>query len=270
MRWVVAWALLATGCDMVFNVELPDGGVAPPPEPDATIAPVAHDEDGDGLDDRADNCPTAANAPATAGAAQDDFDGDGVGDACDPHPVTAGDVLVAVEYFTASTAPVWASVIPDTWTLRTDSLVSPPPPVTGQVGHLLERPALQAAGATIDVGYSVVDVGPELNSNHVEVRLDTTGDSAHCRVEESLLDGNSRLEVESSLVLVGSNFTPEVVAGQRYVARLTRDAAEHRCAVQGTVVTTANNDPGGVVVSAAVDLVDTQIEIEFIAIYAVP
>jgi hypothetical protein len=271
MRWVVAFVLVATGCDRVFNVDVPGvDALPPPPDPDAMMVPVAHDEDLDGLDDRGDNCPTVANAPAVAGAAQDDFDGDGVGDACDPHPITGGDVLVVVEYFVGGTAPVWASVIPDTWTLRTDSLVSPAPPLTGQVGHLLQRPAMQAAAATIDVGYHVLDIGPELNSNHVEVRLDTTGDSAHCRVEESLLDGNSRLEVESSLALVGSNFTPEVVAGQSYVVRLTRDAAEHRCTVQGNVVTTANNDPGGVVVSGAIDLVDTQIEIDYIAIYAVP
>lgn len=39
--------------------------------------PVGHDEDGDGLDDACDNCPSAPNPP------QADADGDGLGDRCE-------------------------------------------------------------------------------------------------------------------------------------------------------------------------------------------
>ncbi len=50
-----------------------------------------HDEDGDGIGDVCDDCPTDADP------AQADGDGDGVGDACDPNPGTAGDKLVRFE-----------------------------------------------------------------------------------------------------------------------------------------------------------------------------
>jgi hypothetical protein len=45
---------------------------------DGGCSPAEHDEDGDGIRDRCDNCPTLINPN------QGDGDGDGVGDACDP------------------------------------------------------------------------------------------------------------------------------------------------------------------------------------------
>jgi hypothetical protein len=71
----------------------------------------SNDQDGDGVVDTSDNCPTIANTdqadedgdlrgdvcdncPHLANATQTDGDGDGVGDICDPHPSTAGDHIV--------------------------------------------------------------------------------------------------------------------------------------------------------------------------------
>jgi hypothetical protein len=54
-----------------------------------------HDEDGDTVLDRCDNCPDVYNPT------QDDGDNDGVGDACDPAPAISGDSLAAFLAFTA-------------------------------------------------------------------------------------------------------------------------------------------------------------------------
>jgi hypothetical protein len=61
-----------------------------------------HDEDGDGVMDRCDNCPVDTNL------AQADSDGDGVGDACDPRP---GQMDKIAFFETFETAPTG-------WTLR--------------------------------------------------------------------------------------------------------------------------------------------------------
>ncbi len=50
-----------------------------------------HDEDGDGIPDACDVCPTVVDLD------QADRDGDGVGDACDPRPDTPGDYLAVFE-----------------------------------------------------------------------------------------------------------------------------------------------------------------------------
>jgi hypothetical protein len=91
-----------------------DGGVdavvadtIPPEDPDAPLAPN-QDDDGDGILNASDNCPSVANPDQrdhdgdTKGDACDhcphlavtdtDTDGDGIGDACDPRPTMGGDV----------------------------------------------------------------------------------------------------------------------------------------------------------------------------------
>jgi len=57
----------------------------------APCAPIGHDEDGDGVDDACDNCPSWPNPP------QVDTDGDGLGDRCEA-PDNPG-LLSKIEYF---------------------------------------------------------------------------------------------------------------------------------------------------------------------------
>ena len=78
-RLCVAFALLA-GCDGVFGLK----GV-----PDAAPQPIVHDEDGDGIDDAVDGCPTIVDVND-----QLDSDGDGIGDPCDLGPDADAATLV--------------------------------------------------------------------------------------------------------------------------------------------------------------------------------
>jgi len=100
-------------------------------EPDGPSS--TDDQDGDGVPDATDNCPTIANpeqrdfdgdgvgdacdnCPPIPNTDQIDNDGDGVGDACDPHPTTAGDHITMFEPFYATTLPTTAMAT-GTWTV---------------------------------------------------------------------------------------------------------------------------------------------------------
>ena len=90
------------GCHEVFGVE---HGVGP----QACDEVTDHDEDGDGVRDACDNCPTIANADQA-----DVLEGDtpdGVGDVCDPHPVAIGDrVLHVFSFAEPGDAGRWSSL----------------------------------------------------------------------------------------------------------------------------------------------------------------
>lgn len=54
------------------------------------------DDDGDGVPNATDNCPTVFNPPFDLNTAQDDANGDGKGDACDPTPCTKDGANICV------------------------------------------------------------------------------------------------------------------------------------------------------------------------------
>jgi len=84
----------------------------------------SHDEDGDGVLDGCDNCPSVPNADQTdqreiaAGLAAD-----GVGDACDPRPSLAGDAIALFDSFVSVQIGTDWSVYAGTWQSRADTLV---------------------------------------------------------------------------------------------------------------------------------------------------
>ncbi len=91
-RWLgCAIALLvAGGCEQLFQVEGADRRDAAAVGSDSLhvidVAPDTHDEDGDGVFDPDDNCPSDVN-PGVGGL-QVDTDGDRIGDPCDPSMAT--------------------------------------------------------------------------------------------------------------------------------------------------------------------------------------
>ena len=101
---------------MLAGCTFEHGLISPDAAPD-----TVRDQDGDGVEDAVDNCPTMPNAdqrdtdgdkkgdacdhcPHLASATDPDADGDGVGDACDPRPTTAGDRRVLWETFDSNMA----------------------------------------------------------------------------------------------------------------------------------------------------------------------
>jgi len=82
-----------------------------------------HDEDGDGIGDRCDVCPAAADPLQrdTTEVAKRQFE-DGVGDACDPRPALGGDTLAALHVFAdASGTDAWTG---DGWTIAGDRAIA--------------------------------------------------------------------------------------------------------------------------------------------------
>jgi hypothetical protein len=128
-----------------------DATLPPPPDADAgppTIdvrdagptcwgTPSTHDEDGDGVVDECDNCPSIANAnqddvrEINAGRAAD-----GVGDACDPRPDDSGDSIYLFDGMNFTTLPSeWINVGAGSWTASGTSLT----PTSTATGQELER-----------------------------------------------------------------------------------------------------------------------------------
>jgi hypothetical protein len=95
---------------------------------------ATHDDDGDGIVDGCDNCPTVANADqADLGEINAGATADGVGDACDPRPANGGDSILLFDPFTSGEIGADWQVYGGTWRAGSDTIAET---ATGTVQEL--------------------------------------------------------------------------------------------------------------------------------------
>lgn len=192
-RPAIALAIALAGCS--FNSGGGDKVIDAPKVFDVPVdLPLDQDQDGDGVPDGTDNCPTVKNTD------QHDEDGDGVGDACDPcphvpheraldtdgdhvpddcdpHPMTPGDVFDGL--FTME-----GTQLPAGWNIVEGSISSWS--VSGGLAVLTadnnEQMLLFETGFAhhaIDIGVDVVaDTATSSNASFIEVLSDAAADAS--------------------------------------------------------------------------------------------
>jgi hypothetical protein len=252
----LASLLLLGACNQVLGI----GETHLPVDANACLLhpgdPGFHDEDGDGLADQCDNCPTTSNPPVNG--AQPDGDGDGVGDACDPHPQLRGDKIVEVEYFYGDAFGTWT---PNSqgWTTDADSISSP----AGTTGTTsLDHGQFVARFPTMDVHFTVLAVS---STYKLELALDYPGFGSDCYIDEEV-DG-PYIWADNSGGGGGVGFG-DVTAGHSYVARMSRDLTQITCAIADGTATATNDDLNDTSVTPRIDVEHMQVQIDSITLYA--
>jgi hypothetical protein len=183
-----------------------DGGPAPIDVRDAGPTcwggtPTTHDEDGDGIVDECDNCPSIANAnqadtrEVNAGAIAD-----GVGDACDPRPTAGGDSLFLFDGLNFTTfPPQWTNVGVGSWT-ASGTTVTATGTATGQ--ELARSFPTSLANYLAETAFTFTAF--ELNgSSNLPFRMDAANNGWRC--------------------VVG---TPDGIQGQLFLSKVTAGTSE--------------------------------------------
>jgi len=134
----------------------------------------AHDEDGDGIPDGCDNCPTWPNPDQADTTEMADMQfPDGVGDACDLRPARAGDKLVAFYPFAS---PDEASAFTGTgWTIANDRAI-------GDTALWESRGHYQGDGIYAEIHLATVTWNAVGDSVYVSVDGDGVSSGARCGI----------------------------------------------------------------------------------------
>jgi hypothetical protein len=158
-----------------------------------------HDEDGDGIPDDQDLCPTINDTTII------DTDHDGVGDPCDPSPMSGGDhgVLFTFENGDVTGLDVTGAVIAG------DDVIDIGDPATADRVSLFVH-GKQYSRAHIELGYKIVEagIGEIANVNYEELEIFTshTGssqlDGVGCSLQRQYQGNVTRFYIEDPVMVV--------------------------------------------------------------------
>lgn len=209
--WRAVCGLIALGgCDGVFDL--------------TTVATVeGHDEDGDQIADRDDNCPGMSNP------GQEDRDDDQVGDPCDPDARSAGNAIIGFDSFAEPDASmIWEGT--GGWRVQPDFLEYAMP-TQNRVAIQNQQEPLDPQ-SSLEVGFSIdsdpADVGWDFGVFEVfpAAPLD-----AYCTVGIADLTGNQdRLIARAGSSSSTTNITLEI--GVPYVLVARYGAANLTCSLK--------------------------------------
>lgn len=144
--------VLLGGCNGIFGLDPTHGGdddIADDDVPPIDSGVFGHDEDGDGVDDAHDNCPSLSNPD------QANDDGDPVGTECDPNANAAGDTILHFDAFDTDESLTRWSPVRGAWQIDDDTLHQ----TDANVDSALATATFDLSGAddiTIEVVASVV------------------------------------------------------------------------------------------------------------------
>lgn len=183
MRWVLL-ALGLGGCQLVYPLTGGDPVDGPPGDGDGDAATLL-DEDGDGIPDKQDNCPSQSNANQLTN------DGDLVGDICDPDPASGLEAIILTEHFTSEEGN--ASPSGSGWAFDGGFAI----PTGASVENINTSLKLVVAdnnrtGISVELGFEIVDFGLDGNQNQLSLRVMTPSNTLNCFIsEDSPANGES-------------------------------------------------------------------------------
>jgi thrombospondin type 3 repeat protein len=186
----------STVSDVVDVESRVDADALAPPPPDAdggpgTVdvrdsgptcwgTPTTHDEDGDGIVDECDNCPSIANAnQADVREVNAGGMADGVGDACDPRPTAGGDSIFLFDGLNFTTFPAdWENVGVGNW-IASGSTVTATATDTGQELRRHFPTSLGNYLAETAFTFTLLEMN---GSSNLPFRIDAANDGWRCVV----------------------------------------------------------------------------------------
>jgi len=204
---------------------------APPPDADGgagTIdvrdagptcwgTPSTHDEDGDGVVDECDNCPSMVNPnQADVGEINAGGTADGVGDACDPRPAAGGESIYLFDGLNFTSFPTEWTNIGGSWAASGTSIT----PTTTDLGQELARSFPNAIGDYLAETAFTFTALTSNGSSSVPFRMDSAQNGWRCVV--GALDGVGQFFLTKITGGVSEATVPRITlidlpqAGERY------------------------------------------------------
>jgi hypothetical protein len=245
--WLLVIALAACGRDRFEDASNVDG--------------IAHDEDLDGVNDPADNCPALFNE------LQEDRDDDGVGDVCDPRPDIAGDKLVSAGFFTDQFGD-WVPNAADVWAF-VDGSIEPSNPDADAVATTLSLTSALAQ-PTVSIVFTPIEYGSSVDNHFVEVTISYVDKSVYCRIGA----GGGNLFAQLILIFGGNGpafgLSTGIANGMPTPMQFTLDATQATCRVGPGNIANSNVTAGTGMAVITIDVRGARVGITNALVYDVP